>query len=99
MFEMYDILIIPLIIGLVEAFKIAGVSKRFLPLIAIGIGNVIGIVYVTELDLKQGILVGTILGLSASGLYSGTKNTIEKKESKRLKLEKDVREIIRKLCE
>ncbi|MCJ7843440.1 hypothetical protein MUB24_21695 [Lederbergia sp. NSJ-179] len=79
MFEIYDVLVIPLIIGLVEAFKIAGVSKRFLPLIAIGVGIVIGIVYMTELNLKQGILVGIILGLSASGLYSGTKNTIERK--------------------
>ncbi|MBO0994631.1 hypothetical protein [Bacillus sp. SD088] len=79
MFEVHNVLLIPLIVGLVEAFKIAGVGKRFLPLIAIGVGIVIGIVYVTEYDLKQGILVGTILGLSASGLYSGTKNTIERK--------------------
>lgn len=80
MFEVHNVLLIPLIMGLVEAFKRAGVSKRFLPLLSIVIGIGIGVVYLTEFDLKQGVLVGTILGLSASGLYSGTKNTMETEE-------------------
>ncbi|MEK3887696.1 hypothetical protein [Bacillus sp. FSL K6-3431] len=78
MFEIYDVVLIPFILGLVELFKKAGVNNKVLPFIAIGIGIVIGIFYVTEFDIKQGILVGTMLGLSASGLYSGTKNTMNK---------------------
>ncbi len=73
MFEVYDVVLIPLILGLVELFKKAGINKRFLPFIAVLLGIIIGVVYVVELDLKQGILVGVMLGLSASGLYSGTK--------------------------
>lgn len=80
MFEIHNVLLIPLIMGLVEAIKRAGVSKQFLPLISIAIGITIGVVYLTEFDLKQGVLVGTILGLSASGLYSGTKNTMERED-------------------
>lgn len=78
MFEIYDIVIIPFILGIVELFKRAGVSKRFLPFIAVVIGIAVGVVYITDFDWKQGILIGAMLGLSASGLYSGTKNTIEK---------------------
>jgi len=80
MFEIYDVVLIPLIMGLVELFKRAGVSKKILPFIALVIGIAIGVVYVTDFDYKQGILVGAMLGLSASGLYSSTKNTIEKQE-------------------
>ena len=78
MFEIYDVVIIPLILGIVELFKRAGVSKKILPFIAVGVGLIVGVVYVTDFDWKQGILVGAMLGLSASGLYSSSKNTFEK---------------------
>lgn len=79
-FEMYDILILPLILGLVELFKVLGLNPKYSPLVAIFFGIVLGVVYLTDFDWKQGILVGVILGLSASGLYSGGKNTFEKRE-------------------
>lgn len=78
MFEAYDVVLIPLIMGLVELFKRSGVPKRILPFIALALGVVVGVVYVSDFDFKQGILIGAMLGLSASGLYSGAKNTIEK---------------------
>lgn len=80
MFEIYDVVIIPLILGIVELFKRAGVNKKVLPFIALFIGIAVGVVYVADFDVKQGILIGAMLGLSASGLYSGAKNTVEKSE-------------------
>lgn len=80
MFEIYDVVLIPLIMGIVELFKRAGISKKILPFIALILGIMIGVVYIADFDWKQGILVGAMLGLSASGLYSGTKNTLDKKE-------------------
>ena len=41
----------------------------------LGIG--IGIALFAAGDLKAGIIQGIYIGLSAVGLYSGTKNTIE----------------------
>ena len=61
-------------------FKRAGVSKKLLPFIAVILGIAIGVVYVTDFDWKQGVLVGAMLGLSASGLYSSSKNTFEKSD-------------------
>ena len=80
MFEIYDVVIIPLILGIVELFKRAGVSKKVLPFIALVLGIVIGVVYVTNFEWKQGVLIGAMLGLSASGLYSSSKNTFEKSD-------------------
>jgi Kef-type K+ transport system membrane component KefB len=51
-----------------------------LPFIAVILGIAIGVVYVTDFDWKQGVLVGAMLGLSASGLYSSSKNTFEKSD-------------------
>lgn len=77
MFEIYDVVLIPLIIGLVELFKGLGLNKKFLPVVSLFLGITAGVFYLYPEDLKGGILVGIMLGLSASGLYSGTKHTIE----------------------
>lgn len=78
MFEVYGVALIGLIVGLVEALKRAGLPKRFLPLSSLIFGVAAGIFYINPEDLKAAIIVGLMMGLSASGLYSGTKNTFEK---------------------
>ena len=76
-FEIYDVLIVPLIIGLVAVAKKSGVPTKALPLLSLAIGVSAGIIYASNGDIKQGVLVGAMLGLSASGLYSGGKTVIE----------------------
>lgn len=78
MFEVYGVALIGLIVGLVEVLKRAGLPKKFLPLSSLIFGIAAGIFYINPEDLKAGIIVGLMMGLSASGLYSGTKNTFEK---------------------
>ena len=75
--EVYDIAIVPLIVGLVELVKKLGLPNKFCPIVGVVLGIVIGIVYISPADITKGILVGASLGLSAVGLYSGTKNTKE----------------------
>lgn len=79
--EIYDVVLIPLIIGMVELLKMYGMKKRFLPLIALVFGVVGGIFYVYPEDIKAGILVGVMMGLSASGLYSGGKAVVERTDN------------------
>lgn len=81
MFETYDVAVIPLIIGIVEMFKRAGLPARFSPFVAVAIGLLLGVYYIST-DIKEGIIIGLMLGLSASGLYSSTKNIVEKGEDK-----------------
>ncbi len=79
--EIYDVVLIPLIIGMVELLKMYGMKKRLLPPMALIFGVVGGIFYIYPDDIKAGVLVGLMMGLSASGLYSGGKAVIEKSEN------------------
>lgn len=78
--EAFGIVLIPVILGLVEIVKILGLPKRFSPLVSLVLGILAGVIYVHPENLSAAILVGIALGLSAVGLYSGTKNTIEGKK-------------------
>lgn len=77
--EIYDVVIVPLIVAGTEAATRIGMPKKFAPALAVGLGVVIGIVYIAPGNIPQGIIVGAAAGLAAVGLYSGTKNTIQKK--------------------
>ncbi len=73
----YDVAIIPFIVGVVELLKEIGLPSKFAAIISAVIGIIIGIVYLSPDDIKRGVLVGLALGLAASGLYSGTKSTVD----------------------
>ncbi len=72
-----EAIIIPVIIALVELFKGLGLPKKFAALISVIFGAIIGIFYIENNDIKTRIFLGIVYGLSASGLYSTTKNSIE----------------------
>lgn len=78
MMEIYDVVLIPLIIGLVQLLRMTGLKNRFLPLASLIFGILAGIFYVYPEDIKGGILIGLMMGLSASGMYSGGKALVEK---------------------
>lgn len=76
-FEIYDVAIIPIITGLIEIAKKMGLPKKFSPLIALALGIIAGVVYIEPQDVAGGIIIGIAVGLSASGLYEYSKDTIE----------------------
>lgn len=80
MFEVYDVALIPLILGIVELFKIGGMKAKYSPFVAVFFGIVFGVVYIAPTDWKQGIVIGLAIGLGASGLYSSSKNLMEKSD-------------------
>ena len=73
----YDIAVVPVIIGLVAGLTKLGLPKKLGFVVSIALGIVAGVVYISPGDTAQGIYVGIVAGLSASGLYSGAKNGIE----------------------
>ena len=75
--EYAGIAIIPLLIGILEIFKKVGVNEKYIPVISVIAGIGLGIALFAAGDFKAGIIQGIYIGLSAVGLYSGTKNTIE----------------------
>jgi len=75
--EVYDVAIIPLITAVTELVKRMGLPEKFAAVFSAILGIIIGVIYVAPDNLQEGILVGLMMGLSASGLYSGVKNTAE----------------------
>ena len=76
--ELYGFAIVPLIVGIVEALKRAGLPSRDAPIVSIlcGIAAGFAVIYVTTPVpgvhvWVQAVVWGVFYGLSASGLYSG----------------------------
>lgn len=67
------LVLIPLVVGVVQVIKIAGLSDRYLPITALVLG-VIGAVFLGGYDATS-VIQGIIAGLSSMGLWSGTKAT------------------------
>ena len=64
---------VPVTLGLAQIVKGLGVSKRFVPLIAIVIG--IGLSALAGATWQVSVGQGIIIGLSSMGLWSGSKAT------------------------
>lgn len=66
-------------IGLTEAIKRMGIPGQFLPIVAlaIGVGFNLGFRFIGA-DTAELVIGGIVAGLTASGLWSGTKATFGK---------------------
>lgn len=67
--------LIPIVIGLVQVSKIY-INNRYAPLLAIVLGIVGSFLVVIDMTIGETLISGIIVGLSASGFYSGTKATL-----------------------
>lgn len=68
---------VPVVIGLVQAFKNAGFPRRFSGLLAYVLGIAGGLIFATtnpDAGWSVGLGQGLWVGLAASGLYSGIKH-------------------------
>lgn len=64
--SMLEIVTVPAVVLFVEAFKKAGMPTRYAPVVAILVGVAIGYGI-------GSVATGLLVGLSASGLYSGAR--------------------------
>lgn len=71
--------LVPIVVGVVSAIKAAGLDSKFAALIAIALGVAAELLaagtIVNSPSLGITILLGVGVGLSAAGLYSGSKAT------------------------
>lgn len=71
--------IVALVMALVEALKRkAGLSTRWAPVASLALAGLLntGNAWLGDGDLLKGLLDGLLLGLVASGVYSGAKATL-----------------------
>ena len=64
------------LVGVGQVLKKVGVKAKWLPLINLILGVVIGILS-SEGSILSKVINGAIIGLTSSGMYSGVKNTVE----------------------
>ena len=74
-----DAIIVPLIIGITQMAKRVGLPKKYAAMFSWGLGLVLAYAYVSPRDMKDIFIIGSALGLSASGLFSGTKSITKRK--------------------
>ena len=75
--EYLTLVLVPILIGVLEVIKRSDIiNPKFIPIVSLVLGVLLGIIF-SGFDLKDGIIAGLFLGLSAVGLYSGTTNVIE----------------------
>ena len=67
-------LAVPVVIGLVEVAKSAGLPPRLAPLASIALG--IGLSALAGLMWQQALIQGTLVGLASCGLWSGARATM-----------------------
>jgi len=74
------IVAVPLIVGLVEVVKRAGLPERFAPLVSMALGLALSLGYMAtsgDAAWMDSLVIGIALGLSASGLYSSGKTAVD----------------------
>jgi hypothetical protein len=74
--QVNELLIVPVVLGLVEVAKRFGPSDKLLPVLALMLG-VIGAFVFPEATPPLTALKGLVYGLAASGLFSGGKTLIK----------------------
>lgn len=67
---------VAIILALTELAKRVGVPTQFAPLVSLALG--IGLAFLVAGLTVDNFVTGLILGLSASGLWSGTKSVLGK---------------------
>ena len=78
-YEVYGIILMPIIVGLLEVVKQLNINKKFIPLISVITSIILSIIFSPDGDYRKSLLIGLQLGLSSVGLYSSGKCIMENK--------------------
>ena len=76
-FTIYGIALVPVVTGMVQLLKMSGLPKKYTPMSSLLLGILSGYYYLAPDDPPKAIFLGIVVGLSAVGLYSGAKNTMQ----------------------
>jgi hypothetical protein len=74
--QVFGVSAVGTIMAVVELLKESGFPRKYVPLVSVFLGILIG-VFVVDHDLVNGLIDGLSLGLSAIGVHSGVKNVRE----------------------
>ena len=72
-----EAMVIPVIMSIIELAKGLGLPKKYSAVAAVIVGALMGVFFVEPDSFRIGLFKGIVYGLTASGIYSGAKNTYE----------------------
>jgi Sec-independent protein secretion pathway component TatC len=87
-----SLIVVPIIVAICQAIKLVLPENmnKWMPFISIAVGIIIGFLANHDsADLTGTILSGVMFGLTASGLYSGVKTTMEAQKANKYQSRKD----------
>ena len=70
--------LIPILVGVNQVLKTLGIPKRFVPITSILLGVGISFIVPGVATMFVAVVGGAVIGLSAVGLFSGTRATVGK---------------------
>ena len=73
-----NVVLVPLLIGILEVVKKLGLDPKYIPVVSVGLGVISGFALNGLSNPVESAYTGIAVGLAAVGLYSGTKNTLQK---------------------
>lgn len=76
--EYYELILIPVIVGLLEIVKSFNIDKKFIPIFSICFGLLFVFLVNQNRNIDVNIIDGFIIGLSSVGLYSSGKNIVKR---------------------
>ncbi len=70
---------ITIILGLVQLARMLGLKEKYTPLLTVALGQLasIGYHFYSNQAWYEAVIGGLVIGLSAIGLYTGTRDTVE----------------------
>jgi len=70
--------LIPILIGVNQVLKTLGIPKRFIPVVSVLLGIGISLIVPGVVTTFVAVVGGAVIGLSAVGLFSGTRAIVGK---------------------
>jgi hypothetical protein len=69
------LILVPVVLGVVQALKELGLNSRYAPILSVLLG--VGAIGLLTSYTGASALQGIVIGLTSSGLFSGVKRTLE----------------------
>ena len=76
--EYYELMLIPLIVGLLEIVKSFNIDKKYVPLFSLFLGLLFVFIGNKDGNIDSNVIDGLIVGLSSVGLFSSSKNLVKR---------------------
>lgn len=77
-----ETLLTSIVIGLVSSAKTVGFPAKFAPILSLLLGVVASVAFMSaDLTIAESVFKGIVIGLTASGLYSGVKAMVKTEDT------------------